>query len=114
VAGDNAAVILVIGILVAIFVVPDGWTIPVIVLAAALEATETAFTFWWSRRAAPKVGPETLIGATGRAVTACRPEGTVRVRGEVWRARCETGVDAHAPIRVLGRDQLVLVVGPAE
>jgi membrane-bound ClpP family serine protease len=111
--GDNAAVILVIGVLVAIFVVPDGWTIPVIVLAAALEATETAFTFWWSRRAAPKVGPETLIGSTGRAVTACRPDGTIRVRGEVWRARCEAGVDAHDEVRVVDRDQLLLIVEPA-
>lgn len=110
--GDNEEVILVTGVLVAIFLVPDAWTIPVIVLAVVLEATETAFTLWWSRRRPPKVGPETLIGATGRAVTPCRPDGTVRVRGEVWQARSEAGVDAGAEVRVTAREGLVLTVEP--
>ena len=108
--GDNGDVILVTGILIAICVVPDAWTIPVIALAVVVEVSETLFTLWWSRRAPPKVGPETLIGASGRVVEALRPIGRVRVRGEVWRARSDGEIEAGARIRVTGRDRLTLDV----
>ena len=98
------------GIVIGVFVVPDPWTIPVIAIAAVLELGETAFTFWWSRRAPPKVGPETLIGATGRVVEPLRPEGRVRVRGEVWQARSHDHIEAGARIRVRERHRLVLEV----
>ena len=102
--------ILVIGILIAIFVVPDAWTIPVIALAVVIEVSETLFTLWWSRRAPPKVGPETLIGATGRVVDGLHPVGRVRVRGEVWRARSEENLGADVRVRVTDRDRLTLIV----
>ena len=106
--------ILLTGIALAIFVVPDGWQVPVIVGFAALEVVESAITSRISRRAPPKVGVELLDGALGRAITDCRPDGTVRVRGEVWQARCEAGADADQPVRVRGRDRLTLVVEPAD
>ena len=112
--GDNRRVILLTGIAIAIFLLPDAWRLPVIVGFALLEAAETAITWWISRRRPPKVGVETLIGATGRAVTECRPRGTVRVRGEVWDARCESGADADARVRIVGRDRLTLLVEPEE
>jgi membrane-bound ClpP family serine protease len=103
-------VILVAGILIAIFVVPDAWTVPVIIVAVVAEVSETLFTLWWSRRAPPKVGPETLIGATGRVVEQIGPIGRVRVKGEVWSARSEEPLDADARVLVIGRDQLTLIV----
>ena len=106
--------ILLIGIALAIFVVPDGWGIPVVILAAILEFFETIGTWRWSQRGKARVGPETLIGASGRAITDCRPEGMVRVLAEDWRAKCEAGVAAGHPIRVVGRDQLTLLVEPME
>lgn len=106
--------ILVTGILVAVFVVPDPWTLPVIGLAVVAEVSETLFTLWWSRRAPPKVGPETLIGTTGRVVEDLRPVGRVRVRGEVWRARSEAAIDRGARIRVTDRDRLTLLVEPTD
>jgi membrane-bound serine protease (ClpP class) len=106
-------VILLAGILIGFFVVPDAWTVPVILGAAVLEVTETLVTWWWSRRHPPRVGPETLIGATGRVVDACRPLGQVRVRGEVWQARCDAGADRDDVVRIVGRDRLVLEVVPA-
>lgn len=111
---DNGGVLLLTGILLAVFVVPAPWTVPVVVVAALIEFTETAIGIWYSRRSPPKVGVETLIGASGRVVAACRPAGTVRVRGEVWRARCELGADPHDRIRVVGRDRLTLHVEPFE
>lgn len=110
--GDNERVILITGILIAIFIVPDAWTIPVIALAVVIEVGETLLTLWWSRRAPPKVGPETLIGATGRVVEPLRPIGRVRVRGEVWRARGDEELEAGARIRVTARDRLTLDVDP--
>ena len=106
--------ILVIGIALAIFVVPDGWQWPVIIGAGILEVVETAITWKWSRRGAPKVGVETLIGAVGRVVTDCRQHGTVRVRGEIWQARCDVGADADQRIRVRDRENLTLIVDPID
>lgn len=105
--------IFIVGILLAIFVFPDGWEIPVIVGFGVLEVVETTLTWRLSQLWAPRVGPETLIGATGRAVSDCRPKGTVRVNGEEWRARSETGASAGERIRVVGRERLTLVVEPA-
>lgn len=112
--GDNGRVILVTGVLIGVFVVPDPWTLPVIGLAVVVEVSETLFTLWWSRRAPPKVGPETLIGSTGRVVEGLRPLGRVRVRGEVWRATSPEEIEAGARIRVTGRDRLTLLVEPAD
>ena len=104
--------ILLIGIGLAIFVVPAPFGIPVVIAAAILEFFETFGTWRWSLRGRPKAGPEALMGGSGRAITDCRPEGMVRVRGEDWRARCEAGVAAGHRIRVVGRDQLTLLVDP--
>lgn len=109
---QNWGVILLIGIGLAIFVIPDGWDIPIVLLFAFLEFGETIYSWRYSRSAAVQVGPETLIGATGRAVTDCRPEGTVRVHAEMWQATCEAGVGLGQRIRVIGRDGLLLTVEP--
>jgi membrane-bound serine protease (ClpP class) len=105
-------VIFVVGILLALFVFPDGWEIPVIIGFGVLEIVETSLTWRLSQMWRPRVGPETLIGAVGRAVTDCRPRGTVRVNGEEWRARSETGAAAGEPVRVVARERLTLVVEP--
>ena len=112
--GQNRGVILLIGIGLAIFVMPDGWDIPIILLFAFLEFGETIFSWRYSRRAKVQVGPETLIGATGRAITDCRPAGTVRVHAEMWQATCEAGVEGGKRIKVTARDGLLLTVEPIE
>ena len=105
-------VILLTGVVLAIFVVPDGWQIPTVIGFAILEIVETTVTWRLSRRWAAKVGPETLIGATGRATSDCRPNGTVRVNGEDWQARCDAGVATGQRVRVVDRDRLTLLVEP--
>jgi membrane-bound serine protease (ClpP class) len=106
-------VILVGAILLAAFVLPPLWGILAVAGAALVEIAETAFWIHLSRRRRIQVGPEALIGARGEAVTACRPDGQVRLRGELWQARCEDGVEAGEPVRVVGRENLTLVVEPA-
>jgi membrane-bound serine protease (ClpP class) len=105
-------VILLVGILLALTVIPDPWDIPVVVGFGLLEVAETLITWRLSRRGAPKVGAETLVGAVGHAVTDCSPSGTVRVRGEVWQARSELPVTAGQEVRITGRDGITLLVEP--
>jgi membrane protein implicated in regulation of membrane protease activity len=97
-------------ILLAVFVLPDQWDLPVVLLAAVVEVGETGFWLWYSRRRRVQVGPETLIGATALVVAPCRPAGRVRIEGELWRARCEEGADIGDEVRVLALDELTLVV----
>jgi membrane-bound serine protease (ClpP class) len=105
-------VIVLVGVLIAVFVVPDQWTVPVVIAAIGIEVTETLVTMRWSRRAPPKVGVETLIGAAGVVVQECRPIGRVRVRGEIWRARSTVPLDLGVRARVVGRERLTLLVEP--
>lgn len=53
-----------------------------------------------------------LIGMVGEARTGIYREGTVYVDGETWTARSGAAISAGTPVRVTGRDGLVLVVEP--
>ena len=84
-----------------------------ILAGMTIEIGEAALWIRLSRRARPAIGgAEALIGAQGAAVSACRPEGQVRVGGELWRAVCRVGVDAGEPVVVEGLTGLTLRVRP--
>jgi membrane-bound serine protease (ClpP class) len=71
--------------------------------------------FLWNRsmRGRKKVvGAQTMIGAQATVVTPCRPDGQVRVGGEIWEARCEMGADSGQTVRIVGRRDLSLLVEP--
>ena len=102
--------ILVGAILLAVFVLSQPWGIVVVSVAAVVEIAETVFWIWLSRRRRVQMGPETLVGAVGRVVSACRPLGQVRLAGELWQARCETGADVGERVRVTALDGLTLLV----
>ena len=75
-----------------------------------IELGEAAFWIRFSRRRQPAIGAEALVGAEGVAVTQCRPEGHVRVRGERWRAVCPDGAGAGEAVVVEGVSGLTLQV----
>ena len=102
--------LLVGAFLLAVFVLPSPWGIVVVVAAAVVEVAETAFWIHLSRRRRVRVGVETMVGLTGEVVTACRPEGQVRVGGELWRARCADGAQPGETVRIRAVDGLTLVV----
>ena len=102
--------LLVGAILLAVFVLPPGWGIFAIAGAAVLEVAETFLWIRLSRRRRPQVGVEALIGATADVVSPCRPDGQVRVQGELWRARCAAGADTGERVRVTALEGLTLVV----
>jgi membrane-bound serine protease (ClpP class) len=72
--------------------------------------------FGWNRTVKNRrkaVGAETLIGREAVVTADCRPRGQVRLDGELWEARCDSGAGAGDTVRVIGREDLVLLVAPA-
>jgi membrane-bound serine protease (ClpP class) len=63
-----------------------------------------------ARRSKVATGAAGMIGRTGRAQTGIAPEGTVFVRGELWRARSTMNIAQGQDIRVTGVDGLTLDV----
>ena len=105
---------LLVAVLLAVFVVPPPWRIPVVVAGAAWELSESLLWIHWSRRRRAQVGAESLVGATARVVSQLSPEGQVQLKGVLWRARttgAET-VGAGRDVRVLALEGLTLVVEP--
>ena len=100
-------------ILLAIFVLPPAWRIPVVVAGGAIEVGESFFWIWLSKRRRPSVGVETLLGAHATVMTPCRPLGQVRVQGELWQARCDEGADPGDEVQVASVDGLTLSVSRA-
>ena len=109
----QAPVLFVIAVVAAVFWIdaPLGWIL--VGVAAVIEIGQTAFWFWWSgKRKRPKVGAETLIGKTAVVVEPCRPEGQVRLDGELWRARSAAGAELGERVVVEELEGLTLVVRP--
>jgi len=67
-----------------------------------------------TRFATPTIGREWMVGDMGEADTDIDPEGRVRIRGALWRARTNraTPVRAGESVRVVEIDGLVLEVEP--
>lgn len=101
---------LVVGVLLAVFVVPEPWGYAAVAAGGAIEVAEAGYWLRWTRRRRPETGAEALIGSVARVVDQCRPDGRVRVRGELWAARCPAGADVGEQVRVLALDELTLVV----
>ena len=57
-------------------------------------------------------GLEEMQGATGQALTSFINEGSVRIHGEVWRARSNKAINAGSRVRVTDIDGLILEVTP--
>jgi membrane protein implicated in regulation of membrane protease activity len=103
-------VTVLVALLLALFVLPHPWGVAAIVGALIVEIGEAWFWIWLSRRRRVVVGAEALVGAEAVVVTPCRPEGQVRVEGELWRARCEAGADAGDTVRITAIHELTLEV----
>jgi membrane protein implicated in regulation of membrane protease activity len=91
--------LLLAGILLAVFVVPWPWGIVTVAVGGLLDIGESLAFVKWSRRRKAAVGAEALVGRTAVVATPTQ----VRVAGELWQAR------SHAPLRV-GESVVVLEV----
>jgi membrane-bound serine protease (ClpP class) len=106
-------VLLLIALALAIFVLPSPWGLVAVAIGAILEIAEATFFIWYSKRRQASVGVDSLVGKRGVAIDALWPEGQVKVRGEIWKARCAGGCDPGTAVVVRRIDGLVLEVEPA-
>jgi len=84
-----------------------------VALMAALAAFAVTTYLMGSRalKRKPVVGLPDMVGARGRAVSALAPEGTVRIKGELWEARAEgRKISAGTDVTVVGQEGLKLIV----
>jgi membrane-bound serine protease (ClpP class) len=97
--------------IVALGVVPvTPWGLPLIAAAAAVEVGESLLWVWYSKRRRVAVGAEALVGRTAQVFRTCRPDGYVKLDGELWQARCAGGADRGDDVRVTALEGLTLVV----
>ncbi|MBA2731439.1 MAG: hypothetical protein H0U54_00965 [Acidobacteria bacterium] len=87
-----------------------------IVLAAALiiGLALALIVVAMSRHKKGGVGELNLLGAVALVQTSLAPEGSVMVRGELWRARSRAGlnIERGREVRVVGASQHLLEVEP--
>ncbi len=98
-------------IVLAFFVLPAPWSWAVLAAAVTIDGVELGIWLRMRRRRA-LTGPDALIGSKGVALTDCRPEGEVRVQGQIWKACCPVGVAAGTTVTIVGVRELVLEVVP--
>ena len=67
-----------------------------------------------ARRQKAKLGADALVGSEASAMEELAPEGHVLVEGEIWRAVASEPVPAGTKLRVVGHEQYILRVAPAE
>jgi membrane-bound serine protease (ClpP class) len=94
------------GILLAIFVLPSPWGIVAVVAGGTLDIAESLVLLRWSRRRRAVTGAEALIGRTGVVETATQ----VRIVGELWEARSERPLVPGEEVVVRAVDGLTLLV----
>ncbi len=67
-----------------------------------------------ARRLKVRIGADALVGSEASAMEPLAPEGHVLVEGEIWLAVASEPVPAGARLRVVGHEQYLLRVAPAE
>jgi len=103
-------VILVGAIVLAIFVLPPGWGIAAVTAAIVIEVAEVGFWIRFLRRYRVSTGAEALIGRRAEVIETCDPVGRVRLRGEIWHARCDDRAEIGDAVTVTGVAGLTLEV----
>ena len=90
--------------------VPSPWNAVGFVACLVLFGGEVIF---WNRKVRSRravAGAETLVGQSASVVTACLPDGQVRLAGEIWEAHSKDGAEKGDAVVVTGHDGLTLLV----
>lgn len=108
-------VALVVGSLLLFDGVPRPWValvVGVVGIELAMLAGMPAMVR--TRFSTPTIGREAMVGELGEATADVRPDGVVRVKGALWRARTNraTPIASGDTVRVVGIDGLLLEVEP--
>jgi membrane-bound serine protease (ClpP class) len=92
--------LLIGAIALALLVLPPGWGVALVTLAAVIEVAEVGFWIRFLRRYRISTGKEALIGSSAQVIEACDPRGRVRFRGEIWHAECEPAAAVGDRVRI--------------
>jgi len=103
-------VLLVGAIALALLVLPPGWGIALVTLAAVIEVAEVGFWVRFLKRYRIATGKEALIGSAAEVIEPCDPRGRVRFRGEIWHAECRSGAARGDRVRITEIQGLTLRV----
>ncbi|HKA27061.1 MAG TPA: NfeD family protein [Gaiellaceae bacterium] len=103
---------LTVAVILALLFAPWPWNLILVLAGVAIEVGELTWGLRLARRWKPKTGAEAMIGELAEVVARCRPDGQVRVRGELWEAHCERGADVGDQVRIEKLDGLTLIVAP--
>jgi membrane protein implicated in regulation of membrane protease activity len=103
----------IIGTFLAFKYLDPPWRYVVIFLLVAWQGFEI-WLYFNLRGRRSITGQEALVGSTGRAHTACRPDGQVLVKGQLWSARCSQGLDPGERVVVTAVDGMRLTVTPRD
>jgi membrane-bound serine protease (ClpP class) len=104
--------ILLLAVLLAVLVAPPPWNLVIVLAGVLLEVGEVIWGRRLARRWRPKTGAEAMIGRRATVVSDCRPDGEVRVHGELWAASCAKGAGVGETVRIEALDGLTLIVTP--
>ena len=105
-------------LVVLVLMVLPGWGIKIPVWALILAVIAwAAFSVFVYRKGTmalqtkQTIGLHNMIGTKGEVVKALAPEGVVRIKGELWRARSDNGeLREGIEVVVVGQDRLELIV----
>jgi membrane protein implicated in regulation of membrane protease activity len=97
-------------ILLAIFVLPSPWGLVAVFTGGLIDVAESLVLLRWSRRRRTPIGADAYVGRKAVVVTPLRPLGQVRIAGELWAARSDSGADPGDEVIVRGVDELTLLV----
>jgi membrane protein implicated in regulation of membrane protease activity len=100
-------------IALALLVLPPWAGLVAICLGVVVEVAEVGFWTRFLRRYRVRTGAEGLVGERAVVVERCAPRGRVRLRGEIWHARCDAGAEPGQEVAVVRVSGLTLDVEPA-
>jgi membrane protein implicated in regulation of membrane protease activity len=103
---------LIVAIILALFFAPWPWNLVAILGGLGIEVVELTWGLRLARRWRAQTGAEAMIGQAAEVVVPCHPTGRVRVRGELWAARCAEGADVGESVRIERIEGLTLIVVP--
>ena len=87
------------------------WILIIVMLAWGAYTITTYRMGSRALRRKPVHGLTAMLGSEGKVVSPLVPEGMVRIKGELWRAKSASGrMDAGEEVTVVGQDGLKLIV----
>lgn len=101
---------ILVALALALFVLPQPWGIAAVVAGIAFELAENVLWFRYQKRRRVRTGAEAHVGERAEVTRAIAPEGRVKFRGEIWKARAAQPIEAGETVRVAGVDGLTLQV----